>query len=121
MNVRNLDVRPGGGFEYAMTATARTPVEARKAAALPQTTLSRGTYTDAPHHRLAYRTSADFIRSVAPYEAATTVEFHAGPTGLRMVVNKDVMHNGESTQWAALGLNEQFNRLGRIRAPSKPR
>ncbi len=43
------------------------------------------------------------------------------PAGLRMVVTQDVMHNGEWTQWAALGLNEQFNRFGRILAPSKSR
>ena len=113
--VRRLDVRPGGVFEYAMTAMDQDQVEAMKAAGLPLTSIARGTYTEVvPRSRLAFTTLADFIPGVAPYEVAALVEMRAEGKGVRMVVTEDAMHDAEWTQMSTIGLDQQFNRLGRV-------
>ncbi len=77
--VRKLDLRPGGEFEYAMTATSPDLIEGMKSAGLPLTSVARGTYTEVtPPQRLAYTTLADFIPGVAPYEVAAVAEIQAG-------------------------------------------
>ncbi len=81
--VRKLDLLPGGGFEYAMTATGPDQIEALKAAGVALTTVAHGTYTEVtPRRLLAYKTLADFIPGVAPYEVAAVVEIHAGARGV---------------------------------------
>src|SRR3989442_1773889 len=44
--VRKLDLRPGGGFEYAMTATDPAQIEGLKALGVALTSVARGTYTE---------------------------------------------------------------------------
>jgi uncharacterized protein YndB with AHSA1/START domain len=113
--VRRLEVLPGGKFEYAMTATGPAQVEAMKAADLPMTSVARGTYTDvSPRHHLGYKTVADFIPGVAPYEVTTAVEFHEGAKGVRMVVTQDAMHDAQWTEMARMGLDQQFQKLAKV-------
>jgi hypothetical protein len=46
-----------------------------KRAGLPLTSECKVTYTEvSPRRRLAYKTLADFVPGVAPYEVATVVE-----------------------------------------------
>lgn len=114
-NVRKLDLRPGGAFKYAMTATGLEQIEALKAAGIPLISVAGGTYTEvAPRRRLAYKTLADFIPGVAPYEVASVVEFHPGNRGIRMVMTEDAMHNEEWTKMSEMGMNSSLDRLVKL-------
>src|SRR5262245_53108560 len=68
VQVRKLELRPGGELHYAMTAVAPPQIEFMQKAGMPLTTEARLTYTEivAPR-RLAYTHLADFIPGVAPY------------------------------------------------------
>jgi uncharacterized protein YndB with AHSA1/START domain len=113
--VHKLDPRPGGRFEYEMTATAPAQVGAMKKANLPLTSRAHGTYVEVtPGRRLAYRTLADFIPGVAPYEIGAVVDFHTGPQGVRLTINEDAMHNEEWTKMSAMGMNSSLDRLAKV-------
>ena len=110
--VNRLDIRPGGGFEYATKAIEPAQIEALKSAGLPMTSVGHVTYTEAePLARLGYKVLVDYIKEVAPYEVSTLVELKKVPGGVVMVVTQDEMHNSDWTQMAAMGLDRQINRL----------
>jgi uncharacterized protein YndB with AHSA1/START domain len=113
--VNRLEVRPGGKFDYEMTATGPEQVEAMKKANLPLTSRARGTYTEikAPH-RMVYKTVADFIPGVAPYEVTTLVEIRIVPGGVRLTVIEDVMHNEEWTRMSEMGMGSSLDRLAKV-------
>lgn len=113
--VRTLDVRPGGGFEYAIIAIDPDQVEALKAAHLPLSNIARCAFTAVdPMRRIAYKTSAGFVPGVAPYEVATLVEIESEEDWVKMVVTQDDIRDPELTRMAAIGLDQQFNKLGRV-------
>lgn len=110
--VRKLEVRPGGEFEYEVTATDPERVEALRASGLPLTNVAHGTYTEVlPRQRLAYRTVVDFA-GVPPYEVTTQVEFLTEGNNVRVSVTQDAMHDPALTRMSAIGLDQQFNKLG---------
>jgi len=110
--VNRLDIRPGGGFEYATKAIEPAQMEALKSAGLPMTSVGHGTYTEVkPQARLGYKVLVDYIHDVPPYDVSTLVEFKTVPGGVMMVVTQDEMHNPDWTQMAAMGLDQQVNRL----------
>ncbi len=113
--VNRLEVRPGGKFDYEMTATGAEQVEAMKKAGLPLTSRARGTYTEikAPH-RLVYKTLADFIPGVTPYEITTLVEIQIVPGGVKLTVIEDVMHNEEWTKMSEMGMDSSLDRLAKV-------
>jgi uncharacterized protein YndB with AHSA1/START domain len=114
-SVHKLDLRPGGGFEYAMTATAPAQVEAMKKANLPLTSRAHGTYVEVtPRRRLAYRTLADFIPGVAPYEIGAVIDFHAVLQGVRLTISEDAMHNEEWTKMSEMGMSSSLDRLAKV-------
>jgi uncharacterized protein YndB with AHSA1/START domain len=113
--VRRLDLRPGGGFEYEMTATGPEQVEAMRKANLPLTSRARGTYVEVtPRRRLAYRTVADFIPGVEPYEVGAVIDFHTAPEGVRLTVTEDVMHDEEWTRMSEMGMGSSLDRLAKV-------
>jgi uncharacterized protein YndB with AHSA1/START domain len=113
--VRKLELRPGGKFEYAMTATDPAQIEGLKAAGLPRTTVAAGTYTEVtPRTRLVYQTLADFIPGVAPYEVVAVVEIHARGHGVHMVVTEDAMHDEQWTKLSAMGMNSSLDKLVKV-------
>ena len=113
--VRKLDLRPSGGFEYAMTAIDPAQIEGLKSMGLPLTSVAHGTYTEVtPRRRLAYKTVADFIPGVAPYEVAAVVEFHPIARGGRMVVTEDAMHDEQWTKMSAMGMNSSLDKLAKV-------
>jgi len=113
--VRKLELRPGGTFEYAMTAIDPAQIEGLKAAGLPLTTVAAGTYTEVtPRTRLVYRTLADFIPGVLPYEVLAVVEIHARGQGVHMVVTEDAMHDEEWTKLSAMGMNSSLDKLVKV-------
>ena len=119
--VRRLELRPGGRFEYEMTATDPEQVEAMKKANLPLTSRAHGTYVEAtPGRRLAYRTVADFIPGVEPYEVGAVIDFHAVPLGTRLTVSEDEMHNEEWTRMSETGMSSSLDRLRRVVEGRRP-
>jgi len=113
--VRRLEVRPGGKFEYEMTATGPEQVEAMKKADLPLTSRAHGIYGEVtPRRRLGYRTVADFIPGVKPYEIGAVIDFHIVPQGVRLTVTEDVMHNEEWTRMSETGMSSSLDRLAKV-------
>ncbi len=112
--VRRLDVRPGGLFEYVMTATDPTQVNALRAMEMPLTSVAHGSYVEVrPLLRLTYRTLADFIPGVEPYEVTTQVELHRGARGVKLVLIQDAMHDKQWTEMAKAGFESQLNKLSK--------
>jgi uncharacterized protein YndB with AHSA1/START domain len=113
--VLKLDLRPGGGLRYAMTATGPDQVEFMKNAGMPLMTECRITYTEVVARKLlAYIHLADFIPGVEPYDVATLVEFHSIGKVVRMVLTFDAMHDGEWTQRAIMGQESQLGKLEKV-------
>jgi uncharacterized protein YndB with AHSA1/START domain/uncharacterized protein YdhG (YjbR/CyaY superfamily) len=117
--VRRLEVRPGGRFEYAMTAVGPAQVNALRALGVPPTSVAHGSYTEVrPRRRLAYKTLADFIPGVEPYEIATLVELHPGARGVKLVLIQDAMHDKQWTELAKAGFKSQLDKLAdKVEAP----
>ena len=113
--VHRLDIRPGGRFEYEMTATGPEQIEAMKKANLPLVSRAGSTYTEIkPPRRLAYKTMTDFIPGITPYEIVAVVEFRPVADGVRLVITRDTMHNEEWTRMSVMGMDSSLDRLARV-------
>ena len=112
VTVTALDLRPGGELVYLMTAVASEQVAFMKAAGMPLTTECTVTYTEiSPPSRLAYKTLADFVPGVAPYEVATVVELKATTDGVKLTITFDAMHDDVWTERARAGHESQMRKL----------
>ena len=112
VTVTSLDLRPGGELVYLMTAVASEQVAFMKQAGMPLTTECRVTYTEiSPPSRLAYKTLADFVPGVAPYEVATVVELKATTDGVKLIITFDAMHDDVWTERARAGHESQMRKL----------
>jgi len=117
VTVISLDLRPGGDLIYLMTAVAPEQVAFMKRSDMPLTTRSKVTYTDvSPPRRLAYKTLADFVPGVAPYEVATVVELKETGDGVRLTVTFDAMHDEAWTELARAGNESQMRKLDALLA-----
>ena len=117
VTVTSLDLRPGGELVYLMTATAPEQVAFMKAAGMPVSTQAKVTYSEvSPPVQLAYKTLADFVPGVAPYEVATLVEFHATANGVKLTITFDAMHDDVWTERARAGHESQLRKLDSLLA-----
>lgn len=115
IEVRRLELRRGGVFEYAMVATAQEQIEFMKKAGMPVSTETKATYTEVvPQRRLAYDNLVDFVPGVAPYSASTVVELHPDAKGVRVVVTLFAMHDARWTELARMGFLSQLGKLDRV-------
>src|SRR5207245_4513243 len=115
VEVRKLDLRPGGELIYAMTATGPEQIEFMKGAGMPLTTESRKTFTElVPPKRIAYRSLADFIPGVKPYEFLTVVDLQSSADGVRAVMTVDAMHDDEWTQRLVMGRENELDNLAKV-------
>src|SRR3984893_8369816 len=121
VTVISLDLRPGGELIYLMTATAPEQVAFMTRAGMPLSTECRVTYTEiSPPGRLAYKTLADFVPGVAPYEVAAVVELKATADGVKLIITFDAMHDDVWTERARAGHESQMRKLdGLLAAQSK--
>jgi uncharacterized protein YndB with AHSA1/START domain len=113
--VRELDLRPGGGLLYAMTATAPEQVAWMKSAGLPLTNVSRKTFTEvARPHRLAYLSLIDFVPGHEPYEHLTVVDIQ--PAGDQTTVTMKIgpMHDEEWTGRLVDGRRNEMDNLAKV-------
>lgn len=110
--VTSLDLRPGGQLIYLMTAEAPEQIAFMKAAGMPLTSECKVTYTEvSPMSRLAYKTLADFVPGVAPYEVGTVVELKQVADQVQLVITFDAMHDDVWTQRARAGHESQLRKL----------
>ena len=117
VTVNALDLRPGGELVYLMTATGPQQMAFMKQAGMPLSTDAKVTYTEvSPPHRLAYKTLADFVPGVAPYEVATVVELKATADRVKMVITFDAMHDAVWTERARAGHESQLRKLDALLA-----
>jgi len=115
VEVRKLDLRPGGELIYTMTATGPEQVEFMKQAGMPLTTESRKTFTElVPSKRIAYLSLADFIPGVKPYEFLTVVDLQSSADGVRAVMTVDAMHDDEWTQRLVMGRENELDNLAKV-------
>jgi uncharacterized protein YndB with AHSA1/START domain len=112
VTVASLDLRPGGELIYVMTAVAPEQVAFMSQAGMPLATECRVTYTEVSSpSRLAYKTLADFIPGVTPYEVATVVKLRTVAQGVQVIIAVDAMHDDLWTQRARAGNESQLRKL----------
>lgn len=115
VEVRRLDLRPGGELVYTMRAVAPEQVDFMKKAGMPVSRDYLVTYTEVvPGQRLAYKELADFIPGVEAYEVLTVVDFDDTPEGVRMTVTFDAMHDERWTELARMGKESELGKLVRL-------
>jgi uncharacterized protein YndB with AHSA1/START domain len=117
VTVTSLDLRSGGELVYLMTATAPEQVAFMKQAGMPVTTECRVTYTEvSPPGRLAYKTLADFVPDVTPYEVTTVVDLQVTAGGVKLTITFDAMHDDLWTERARAGHESQMRKLDALLA-----
>jgi uncharacterized protein YndB with AHSA1/START domain len=115
VEVRSIDLRPGGKLAYAMSARAPEMIEFMKREGMPVTNEHVLTYTevDAPR-RLAWHSLVDFVPGVEPYKAATALELVRVPDGVRLILRLDAMHDETWTERAKMGHEMELDKLARL-------
>ena len=117
VTVTSLDLHPGGDLIYLMTAVAPEQVAFMKRAGMPLTSECKVTYTEvSPPSRLTYKTLADFVPGVAPYEVATVVELQPATEGVKLTITFDAMHDDVWTERARAGHESQMRKLDALLA-----
>jgi uncharacterized protein YndB with AHSA1/START domain len=112
VEVRKLDLRPGGELRYAMIAKGPEQIAFMKQAGMPLVVESRITYNEvSPPDRLDYTHLADFIPGVEPYDVATTVELKATAGRVHMTLAFDAMHEQLWTDRAVMGWESELGKL----------
>lgn len=112
VSVASIDLRPGGELVYLMTAVAPEQVAFMKRAGMPLTSECKVTYTEvSPPSRLAYKTLADFVPGIAPYEVATVLELKVTTDGVKLTITFDAMHDDIWTERARAGHESQMRKL----------
>jgi uncharacterized protein YndB with AHSA1/START domain len=112
VTVASLDLRSGGDLVYLMTAAAPEQVAFMKRAGMPLKSECKVTYTEvSPPSRLAYKTLADFVPGVAPYELATVVELKTTTARVNLTITFDAMHDEVWTERARAGHESQMRKL----------
>jgi uncharacterized protein YndB with AHSA1/START domain len=114
VTVKRLDLRPGGELLYVMEAVGPEQIAFMKRANMPTATDARIVYTEVtPNRRLAYQHDVDFVPGVAAYAVDTVVELTETPSGVRMVLRFDAMHDDEWTQRATMGWESELGKLAK--------
>ncbi|MEP7105862.1 MAG: SRPBCC domain-containing protein [Chloroflexota bacterium] len=117
VEVRALDLRPGGYLDYAMTATEADQIDFLKKAGMPISTEHRNTFTEVDaQRRLVYTSSVDFVPGVSPYEVTTSVELEEKDGGVRLLLTLDAMHDAHWTGLMKAGWESELGKLGGVLA-----
>jgi uncharacterized protein YndB with AHSA1/START domain len=115
VEVRSIDLRPGGRLRYAMIASAPETIAFMKREGMPTVQEVHLTYTEvAPQRRLAWLHCVDFVPGMTPYDVASEVELHPAPGGVRLVLVLDAMHDETWTGRAVAGWEMELGKLGRL-------
>jgi len=115
VEVRKLELRPGGELVYAMTATGPDQVEFMKGAGMPLTTEARKTFTEMTQPtRIAYRSLIDFVPGVDPYQELTVVDLTPSGDSVRVVMTMEPLHDEVWTQRLVTGRENELDNLARV-------
>src|SRR2546421_4474648 len=110
VEVRKLELRPGGELVYAMTATGPDQVEFMKGAGMPLTTEARKTFTEmVPSNRIAYRSLIDFVPGVDPYQELTVVDLTPSGDSVRGARTMEPPHDAVSNPRMVSGRENEVN------------
>jgi uncharacterized protein YndB with AHSA1/START domain len=117
VDVRRLDLRPGGELVYDMTAVGAEQVAFMESAGMPVRTTSRKRFTElARPERIAYDTVVDFVPGVEPYAAATVVDLKEEADGVRISMRMQPLHDDEWTERLVMGRRNELENLARLTA-----
>jgi uncharacterized protein YndB with AHSA1/START domain len=115
VEVRTLELRPGGRLDYAMIAASPEMVAFMKKEGMPGANETHATIDEVvPPRRLVFTHHTDFIPGVAPYDATAVVELEATAQGTRLVLTLDPMHDETWTQRAVMGWESELGKLAKL-------
>ena len=115
VEVRTLELRPGGRLDYAMVAAAPEMVAFMKKEGMPSTHETHATFDEVvPPRRLVFTHHTDFIPGIAPYDATAVVELEPAAGGTKLVLTLDPMHDQTWTQRAVQGWESELGKLARL-------
>ena len=113
--VTAIDVRVGGRIVYVMSASEPETRDFLERQGMPLATEQILTIHEvAPRRRLVTSNVVDFIPGVPAYEVGMVVEIDATPTGTRLVVTLDAMHDQHWTEMSLQGWESQLENLARV-------
>jgi uncharacterized protein YndB with AHSA1/START domain len=112
VEVRSLDLRPGGLLRYAMIAVEADKIAFVRANGMPTTSETTIRYVDidAPR-RLAYVNLVDFVPDQPTYEVATVMELSPVGDATQLELTFDAMHAPEWTARMTAGWEQELDRL----------
>ena len=114
VEVRKLDLRPGGELHYAMIASAESQIEFMKKNGMPLVTELRITYLEVVENRLlVYKHAMDFVPGVTAYDVETRLELSAAASGVKLLLTFDPMHDEVWTQRAVMGWESELGKLAK--------
>lgn len=112
VEVHELNLTVGGTLFYDMIACGAPQIAYMKAANMPLSHETRGTFTEiVPLARLTLRHMIDFVPGLDPYENFMTVEFSQTPQGSRMLISVDPHTTDEWTKASTDGMTSQLTKL----------
>jgi uncharacterized protein YndB with AHSA1/START domain len=113
VEVKKLDCRNGGDLVYDMIADAPQQIAFMKAANMPLSHSTRGTYQAIePLRRLELHHMIDFVPGVMPYEHVASAEFFQEAGGVaRMVITANPYSNAEWIERAIAGWTSQLTKV----------
>lgn len=117
VEVRKLDLKPGGELLYAMIAVDGPQKEFMKQHGMPLVTETKIVFREiVPQKRLHYTNLVDFVPDVAAYDVDTLVELVPVGKQVKLVLTLDAMHDVEWTNRAIAGWEMELSKLTRALA-----
>ena len=115
--VRDLDLRPGHGLAYTMSAIAPEMIDYMRKAGMPVSNEHSIRFTEVdPPRRLTYMEKVDFIPDVETYEVETVIHLEQVGDAVRMVLTFESMHDDHWTKLAVMGREGELVRLAKVLA-----
>jgi uncharacterized protein YndB with AHSA1/START domain len=113
--VTAIDIRPGGRIVYVMSASDPETRAFLEQQGMPLATKQVLTLHEvAAQRRLVTTNVVDFVPGVPAYEVGMAVEMAAIPSGTRLVITLDAMHDQHWTEMAVKGWEGQLENLARV-------
>jgi len=115
--VRDLNLRPGHGLAYTMSAVAPEMIDYMRKAGMPVSNEHSIRFTEVdPPRRLTYMEKVDFIPDVETYEVETVIHLEQVGDAVRMVLTFESMHDDHWTKLAVMGREGELVRLAKVLA-----
>jgi uncharacterized protein YndB with AHSA1/START domain len=120
VEVRRMDLRAGGGLDYAMIAEKPEMIAFMERSGMPVVTEAHITYAEiSPKTRLRYLHATNFVPGVEPYDVEHDVKIEQTASGVRMTLTIDAMHDEEWTKRAVMGWESEIGKLAKVLEASR--